>query len=87
MWQYLAIRCTFKGLGITQEFSSFDMGGQRLEGWTDAHGRVAETLPELLTLAGEDGWELVTHAVHNSQASGAETHYLTFKRPKTAHPS
>ena len=86
-WDYLAIRCGFKGLGVTQELSSLDHNGERLgDTWTSERGRVAKTLPELLTLAGEDGWELVTHAVQTSQSSGMPEHYLTFKRPEEDAP-
>ena len=87
-WDYLSIRCGFKGLGVTQEFSSLDHNGERLDDsvWTSQGGQLAKTLPELLSLAGEDGWELVTHAVHASQATGMPAHYLTFKRPKDDAP-
>ena len=82
-WAYLAVRFGFKGLGVTQELSSLDHNGERLDdGWTSEGGQLAKTLPELLALAGVEGWELVTHTVHTSQASGAPLHYLTFKRPK-----
>ena len=86
-WDYLAIRFGFKGLGVTQELSSLDHNGERLgDTWTSARGHDATTLPELLTLAGEDGWELVTHTVQTSQSSGMSEHYLTFKRPKEDAP-
>ena len=81
-WDYMAIRFSFKGLGVTQELTSLDHNGERLDAWEDERGQVAKTLPELLTFAGEDGWELVTHAVHTSQSSGMPEHYLNFKRPK-----
>ena len=86
-WDYLAVRFGFKGLGVTQELSSLDVNGERLDNvWKGERGQLAETLPELLSLAGEEGWELVTHTVHTSQSSGMPEHYLTFKRPKEDAP-
>ena len=86
-WNYLALRFGFKGLGVTQELSSLDHNGERLgDTWTSERGHVATTLPELLTLAGEEEWELVTHAVQISSSSGMSEHYLTFKRPQEDAP-
>lgn len=82
MWEYLSVRFNFKGRGVTQEFNLLDSGGERLEQWASERGSAAETLPELLVLAGEDGWELATHTVHESQLSGETWHYMHFKRPK-----
>ena len=47
-WDYLSIRCSFKGLGVTQEFSSLDYNGERLDDsvWTSQGGQLAKTLPE-----------------------------------------
>ena len=77
-WEYLSIRFDFEGRGITQEFNLLDRDGERLKGWTDERGQVAETLPELLELLGNDGWELATHVIHSDE----DLHYMHFKRPK-----
>ena len=78
MWEYLSVRFSFEGRGVTQEFSFFDQNGERLKGWTDSRGQVAGTLPEFLEGVGSDGWELATHAVHSDMG----WHYMHFKRPK-----
>lgn len=52
-------------------------------GWTSEGGQGAKTLPEFLKLAGEDGWEMVSHTINQDmQANGVTWHYLQFKRPK-----
>ena len=52
-------------------------------GWTSESGQGAETLPEFLKLAGEDGWEMVSHTINQDmQANGVTWHYMQFKRPK-----
>jgi hypothetical protein len=33
-------------------------------GWLSASKQTAATLPEFLRLSGEDGWELISHAVN-----------------------
>jgi hypothetical protein len=71
-WEYLSVRCQFKGLGATKEFYALAVDGDKLK---VADNRVVNSLPELLEYAGEDGWELVCHAVETY-------HYMQFKRPR-----
>jgi len=83
VWEYLSVRFDYRGRGITQEFNLLDVNGQRLMGWTSESGQGAETLPEFLKLAGEDGWEMVSHTINQDmQANGVTWHYMQFKRPK-----
>ena len=82
-WDYLSARFDYRGRGITQEFNLLDANGVRLSGWASASGQAAKTLPEFLRLAGEDGWEMLSHAVNQDmQANGVTWHYMHFKRPK-----
>jgi len=79
-FEYKNIRFDFKGRGITQEINILDIDGQRVRGW---FGKTQEvpTLPELLNLAGSEGWELVSHSVNQDNvANGVTFHYLYFKR-------
>lgn len=81
-WQYLSIRFTFKGRGITQEFQTLDVDGERLQAYGQDNPRFVNTLPEFLDAVGDDGWELASHsATHNPNASQNE-HYMLFKKPK-----
>ena len=82
-WQYLSIRFDYKGRGITQEFNLLDINGIRKKGWISNSGTEAKTLPEFLQLAGNDGWELVSHVVNqDNQTNNVTFHYMQFKRPK-----
>jgi hypothetical protein len=84
-WEYLSIRFDYKGRGITQEFNLLDVNGERVKGWYNAGGKNAKTLPELMQLAGEDGWELVSHVVNqDNEMNGVTFHYMQFKRPLEA---
>lgn len=83
VWEYLSIRFDYRGRGITQEFNLLDVNGQRLTGWMSENRQAAKTLPEFMKLAGEDGWELVSHTINQDmQANGVTWHYMQFKRPK-----
>ena len=83
VWEYLSVRFDFRGRGITQEFRLLDVNGERLTGWISESRQGAQTLPEFLKLAGEDGWEMVGHTVNQDmQANGVTWHYMQFKRPK-----
>lgn len=83
MWEYLSVRFDYRGRGITQEFNLLDVNGQRLTGWTSESKQGAKTLPEFLKLAGEDGWEMVSHTINQDMQANAVTwHYMQFKRPK-----
>ncbi len=79
----MSLRFDYRGRGITQEFNLLDVNGQRLAGWSGESGQGAKTLPEFLKLAGDEGWEMVSHTVNQDmQANGVTWHYMQFKRPK-----
>lgn len=83
VWEYLSVRFDYKGRGITQEFNLLDVNGKRMKGWLSEEQKSAATLPEFLRLAGEDGWELVSHALNQDlQANSVTWHYMQFKRLK-----
>ena len=73
-WEYLSVRFQFKGMGVTKEFMNLAVDGSRLN---PVNRDVVNTLPELLSFAGDDGWELVTHVVMSDSY-----HLMHFKRPK-----
>lgn len=73
-WEYLSVRFQFKGLGVTKEFMNLAVDGAKLN---PIENDVVNTLPELLVLAGDDGWELTTHIVMSDAY-----HLMHFKRPK-----
>ena len=77
-WDYLSIRFTYKGRGITKEFALLDVDGERVSGYSEKDEEAPSSLPELLALVGADGWELATHAF--SETSGM--HHMHFKRPR-----
>ncbi len=73
-WEYLSVRFQFKGLGVTKEFMNLAVDGAKLN---PIEKDVVNNLPELLVLAGDDGWELTTHIVMSDAY-----HLMHFKRPK-----
>lgn len=78
VWEYLSARFDYRGRGITQAFNLLDVNGQRLTGWTSESKQTAKTLPEL-RLAGEDGWEMLSHSLNQDvQANGVTRHYTQF---------
>ncbi len=79
-WDYLSIRFTYKGRGITKEFALLDVDGERVSSYSGKDEEAPASLPELLALVGADGWELATHAF--SETSGM--HHMHFKRPRDA---
>jgi len=93
VWEYLSVRFDYRGRGITQEFNllnvnllnvDLNVDGQRLTGWTSESRQGVKTLPEFLKLAGEDGWEMVSHPINQDmQANGVTWPYIQFKCPKT----
>ena len=70
VWEYLSIRFDYRGRGITQ-FNLMDVNGQCLTGWMSGSGQAAKTLPEFMELAGEDGWELVSHTINQDMQATA----------------
>ena len=80
-WEYKLLRLDYKGRGITQEINILDVDGQRVRGWGAA--TEVPTLPEMLAILGDDGWELVSHVANqDNKGNGVTFHYYTFKRPK-----
>lgn len=75
VWEYLSVRFR-TGIGLSQDFAVLMVNGQFLETRTSEGGQTARTLLDFLNLSGEDGWELVSHAVNSG------THDMQFKRPK-----
>ena len=75
VWEYLSVRFR-TGIGLSQDFAALMVDGQLLKTWTSEDGQKARTLPDFLNLSGEDGWELVSHAVNSG------IHDMQFKRPK-----
>ncbi len=75
-WEYLSVRFQFKGLGVTKEFMNLAVDGAKLN---PIEKDVVNTLPELLAVVGNDGWELTTHIVMSDAY-----HLMHFKRPKDA---
>ncbi len=81
-WQYLSVRFSFKGRGITQEFQTLDVDGERLQSYGKENPQFVNTLPEFLLAVGEDGWELAGHTAINNQSSATTEQLMMFKRPK-----
>lgn len=83
VWEYLSIRFEYvvSGLGIepSQTLHTLIVNGQLSEKWVNENGRAVKTLPDFLKLVGEEGWELVGHAV-----SLNSVHDMTFKRPQSS---
>lgn len=80
-WEYKHIRLDYKGRGITQEINILDVDGQRVRGWGSS--KEVPTLPEMLQKLGDDGWEMVSHAVNqDNKMDGVTFHYYNFKRQK-----
>lgn len=83
-YEYLSIRFDYKGRGITQEFNLLDINGERKVGWNDGkdkEGQLPNNLPDFLTMAGSQGWEMITHVVNqDNRANGVTLHYIHFKR-------
>lgn len=77
VWEYLSVRFQ-TGIGLSQDFAALMVNGQFLKTWKSEGGQTARTLPDFLDLSGEDGWELVSHAVNLG------IHDMQFKRPKTS---
>ena len=78
-WDYLSVRFSYKGRGITQEFEFLKVDGEHEDDTLDEDDDdVVSSLPELLVVVGEDGWELVTHVILEG------LHYMHFKRPRDA---
>ena len=78
-FEYMHIRLDYKGRGITQEINILDIDGERIREWGSAH--EVPTLPVMLAKLGEDGWEMVSHAVNQDMtANGVTFHYYNFKR-------
>ena len=82
-WEYLSLRFNYKGLGIKKEFALLDVNGERVANWRGKDEEAPQSLPELLSLVGVDGWELTTHTI--SENSGM--HHMHFKRPLEAENS
>jgi hypothetical protein len=78
-FEYKHIRLDYKGRGITQEINILDIDGQRIRGWGSSS--EVPTLPEILAALGEDGWEMISHAVNQDNVTnGVSFHYYNFKR-------
>ena len=79
-WEYISIRFSYIGFGITQEFNDLDVNGKRLiSTGKAADDDLSKNLPDFLKMAGGAGWELVSHSV---ETGTAVWHYMNFKRPK-----
>ena len=79
-WEYKHIRLDYKGRGITQEINLLDIDGERVRGWFGTN--EVPTLPEMFRTLGEEGWEMISHAVNqDNQTNGTTFHYYNFKRP------
>ena len=78
IWEYKSIRLDYKGRGITQEINLMDVDGKRVSTWL---GGNLPPLPEILSLLGKAGWEMVSHVVNqDNQTNGVTFHYYNFKR-------
>lgn len=83
-WEYLTARFTFKGRGITQEFQTLDVDGERLHSYGKENPRFVDTLPAFLAAVGDDSWELVSHSPVYNPSTSTNEQFMTFKRPKTS---
>ena len=77
-WRYKHIRLNYRGRGITQEIDVLDVDGERLTGWADS--KTMPTVPQLFDSLGKEGWELVTHVIHQDGSGGMVFHYYTLRR-------
>jgi hypothetical protein len=77
-WRYKHIRLNDRGRGITQEIDVLDVDGERLTGWGDS--KTMPTVPQLFDSLGKDGWELVTHVIHQDGSGVMVFHYYTLRR-------
>ncbi len=81
MWEYLWVRFNYRGRGVTQEFNLLGVNGQRLTGWTSESKQEIKTLPELLRLSDEDGWEMMSRTINQDmQVNGVAWRYVQLKR-------
>ena len=79
-YEYLSVRCEFKGYGYTQEFEYIYINGKKPAPW--------KTLPEMLKALGENGWSLATHTTvsdhysyKGTSSGGGATQHFNFGRP------
>ncbi len=78
-YEYKHIRLDYKGRGITQEINLLDIDGERIRAW--GSNIEVPTHPEMFAKLGDEGWELITHAVNQDNTSNGTTfHYYNFKR-------
>jgi hypothetical protein len=87
-WEYLSFRFSYKD---DTHFQNIEVDGDSIMSMgVYLPGRESDlpsTLPENLQKFGENGWELVSHAINTEFSDENKTttwHYMHFKRPKVA---